>query len=253
MGLIFIDSGSDRVDCGSDSSLENLDPVTYMIWQNLNEVKANNRWFIGKEVTIADNKIGMSNAGIGEWTFNREFSTTRHRRITNDASLALNTWQCLGAVMDSASPENSGLWSGLLTANMVESTYGSSQDPEGTIVTDAGSVLLIGNEPTSTTFAIPGTIAVVAVIARALTTAEQIDWQWNPRPVADTKLFMQVGYGGVGTQADLSGFGNNGTVTGALVATHVPLSPPFGYDLGWQGNFQGTLNIEGSFYDDTNH
>ena len=38
-----------------------------------------------------------------------------------------------------------------------------------------------------------------------------------------------------GTQPDWSGNGNSGAVTGATVADHVPLGPPFGFDPEWQG------------------
>ena len=47
---------------------------------------------------------------------------------------------------------------------------------------------------------------------------------------ANSKVLMHVGYNGTGTQADWSGHGNSGTVTGATVSAHVPLGPQFGFD-----------------------
>jgi len=38
-------------------------------------------------------------------------------------------------------------------------------------------------------------------------------------------------------EPDYSGNSLNGTVTGAVVAAHAPIAPPFGFDLGWMGAF----------------
>jgi concanavalin A-like lectin/glucanase superfamily protein len=45
----------------------------------------------------------------------------------------------------------------------------------------------------------------------------------------------RLGLGAGGAEPDWSGNHNNMTVSGALVADHVPLGPDFGFDLGWQG------------------
>jgi hypothetical protein len=47
---------------------------------------------------------------------------------------------------------------------------------------------------------------------------------------ANSKIFIHLGFAGTGTQPDLSGHGNSGTVTGATVGAHVPLGPMFGLD-----------------------
>ena len=59
--------------------------------------------------------------------------------------------------------------------------------------------------------------------------------QFRPHPLASTLVFCMLGYAGTGTQPDWSGNGNNGTVTGATVADHVPLGA-FGFQ-GWPGAF----------------
>ncbi len=51
------------------------------------------------------------------------------------------------------------------------------------------------------------------------------------------RFYYELGFNGTGSQADWSGNGNAGTVTNATIADHVPLGPPFGFDLGWQGAF----------------
>ena len=76
--------------------------------------------------------------------------------------------------------------------------------------------------------AFPGSIALFGLLNRVASQQEIVSLQFNPRVVSGTKVFMPLGWNGTGTQPDLSGNGNSGTVTGATVAAHVPLRPLFG-------------------------
>ena len=98
----------------------------------------------------------------------------------------------------------------------------------GTYGSDAAEDACIGNKANDGTPFI-GRIAVTLLWNRALTLGELIDQQYNPHATSGC-----VGYWwlhGTGTQPDLSGNANTGTVTGCAVADHVPLRPPFGTDV----------------------
>lgn len=225
---------TEKVDCGSDTSLDNLDPQCYIAWVQFSafeEFDCIMNKFVSPPRNNSVQLVGASGDNIRH---RRVFSGTNHNYITNDTPLSLNTWHCVCAQFDSVAPSLDGIFVGSLTTAMTESTYSANADPDGTISSDAGDALNIGNTGGDNN-AMEGDIAVAAVINRTLTLGEMQDWQFYPRVIADTKLFMHLGYNGTGTQPDWSGNGNHGTVTGAVVSDHVPLGPPFGFDLGWQG------------------
>ena len=78
-----------------------------------------------------------------------------------------------------------------------------------------------------------GRMGFFHVISSELTLNQIIAQQYRPHVRSDSQVFMHLGFNGTGTQPDLTGKGNNGTVTGAVVADHVPLGPPFGFDIPW--------------------
>lgn len=85
-----------------------------------------------------------------------------------------------------------------------------------------------------------GRIAEVVVWNVALTDAEVAIIARPGFPQHRYRPGNIIGYWPLGMgspEPDWSGQGNNLTVTGATIADHVPIAPPFGFDLGWQGAF----------------
>ena len=152
----------------------------------------------------------------------------------SSTNISTNTW-IFNAFVLNGNSGNPQIFTGTLLAAATEDGYATQTaapatgQPRGT-----GDDFLIGNVGTTTAY--EGRIAVFARVDRAMTLAEIQQWQFLPRVVADTKLFIHLGFAGTGTQPDWAGNGFSGAVTGATVSSHVPLGPLFGYDLGWYGN-----------------
>jgi hypothetical protein len=111
--------------------------------------------------------------------------------------------------------------------------YGTQTVGAGSTVADAANSLWIGNRATGTTDRAGDLdISRCMYFSERLTLAK-IRRIWH-RPAAalgsTLKLWIECGYNGTGTQADWSGNGNNGTVTGAALADHAPVSVPFAFD-----------------------
>lgn len=153
--------------------------------------------------------------------------------ITN-TGFSTNTWYCHAFTYDES--DGNRVFYGTLTTPMAEAGYASRSAGSGTTNTH-DSNLTIGNFSSAQTVAYQGRIATFQLIAERLTLGQIQALQFKPRVVANTKIFLVLGYNGTSTQPDWSGNGNSGAVSGATVGSHVPLGPLFGADSGWQGAF----------------
>jgi hypothetical protein len=215
----------DRVACGSATMLDNQDSYTGLAWVYRNAAAASGRKVFSK----GDNPIHnfQLTGTSGDMQFNRFRATTNAQATTNTTPVALNTWVFLAWSFDTgASAGNvAKVYHGTLTSIAAEASYSVNSDGSGTPNDDAAADLAIGNRSTGASFdqPFPGRIAFFAIYDRVLTLAELRAMQFRPFCHSpDCKLFVQLGWGGAGTQADLSGNGNNCTVTGATKADHMP-------------------------------
>ena len=101
---------------------------------------------------------------------------------------------------------------------------------------EAGGNAYVGNSP-GFVDAFVGRIGFFGVWNRAMPLGEIVSHQWCPRKTSGCDALYHLGFNGVAAQPDWSGSGNTGTVTGATVSDHVPLSSPFGLRHGWRGAF----------------
>lgn len=231
MALNFTATG-DRVVVASDTSHTDLDPLTILAWIRPTS-------FIAGQVIMSKFQIGDVRVDFelsdtaGNLRFRRERATTATIYITDDLPLTLNAWNFVAVTFNSGGAANEvvNIYVGSLTALAVESTYAAQGDGSGSVLTDSAGAVVWGNtEDNNVSF--PGDIAIGAYVDQEFSLGEIHSWQFRPRMIANTKIFIHLGFNGTGTQPDWSGNGNSGTVTGATVADHVPLGPPFGYDFG---------------------
>ena len=224
--LTFGAATSDRVNHGSGSTLDNLDPFTWMAWvrpTTLTDARA---------IIVKDDNSGgslkhlrlLGTAGNVQAFTTRATQNTRYE--TNDTPLsALNAWVFIAVVYNSAAAANNlfHIYAGSQTVLARERTYAVTQDGSGAVTADAAGFLSVGNEGPGYTRAFQGDIGPVEISTRALSLAEIQDHQSQPHFSGGNVLFTYEGFNGTGTQADLSGNGNSGTVTGATAST---LGPP---------------------------
>jgi hypothetical protein len=236
MALDFTNAATDRVDHGSAANLDDLDPGTWLFWckptglvnsmalwgKKLNGFNFAHRINVAQPVANFEIRATWL-AGGGNTTY-----------ITNNANLQNDTWYFIAVTFDSSLGANfCHIYLGTLTSIAVELAYGTATDGNAPI-SDAAANWYIGNHETvAATFADnwEGDIAWYSAYSGVLSLAQIIQMQFRPSVRrANCVVSSHYGYNGVGTQADLSGNGNTGAVTGATVNPHVPLGPFFGWD-----------------------
>jgi hypothetical protein len=151
--------------------------------------------------------------------------------VSNGApsTLGANKWFFVAAVWNPAGTNtDQHLYHGDLATAIAEvSSYSIQRVGSGTVTSNSGLNLLVGNA-TNGLLPMTGRIGVVAMWNRQLSLGELRAQQYRPLPTSGCVLFTHLGFNGTGTQPDWSGNGNNASVSGCTVADHVPLRAPFG-------------------------
>jgi hypothetical protein len=236
MSLNFANT-TDYVNCASAAGIDNIEPFTFWAWIYLNSLNTDAQLFgkrsggAGKNLYLSD-ALGNLGLYVGRGTGEDEY-------ITNDTPLSATTWQFVSCTHNSGASagQRIHIYTGTLSALATERTYGTATDGSSTTPPEAAGNFVLGNESVGASLSLRGRIAVAGYVSGVLTLAQIQSLQFMPRRIVNTIGFWQLGFNGTGTQADLSGNGHNGTVSGAVVADHVPLAPPFAFDMGWMGNY----------------
>jgi Concanavalin A-like lectin/glucanases superfamily len=225
---------SHDIDFGSGSSIDDLSPFTFLLWYYPTSL-GNDKRLLEKGAS-AERRIMLKTVGSAKGNI-RVFllrSGTFVNYITNNAPLSVpSCWHFL-AVTVNLSNASGGLvriYAGGLSTQATECSYGTTTDGSGSLDSDAGGTLLIGSNANHNNAAM-GYYSYVGYVGREMSVGEIRAWQWRPGIVAGTTLFAVPGYFGTSSAADLSGFGNHGVATtSGVVRDHVPLGPPFGFDM----------------------
>lgn len=224
MALNFAGVSTANVNVGSGASIDNLVPTTFAAWVKPSALTGGRRIF-AKGQTVGFHFFGIAAAGTGRLGYVVDYNTTNANGTTNDGALTTGAWQFVAGTFDGVTPPK--VYVGSLTALVAEvPSYSTSVAPAGGLTSDAAQNLYIGNEPGSS-IAFPGDIAWVGRWSRVLTIGELIEQQFNRHAIDGCVLNLELGWNGTGIQPDWSGYGNAGTVTGATVSAHVPISPSF--------------------------
>ncbi len=178
--------------------------------------------------------IREGNGGAGRVQFFRDYTGTDLNAHTTGSELTVNEWHIMFAV-DNGLNNTPNLFIAQLGSVLVEPTLSTQDAGTTAVVVDNADDLEWGHNPQSGDRSYVGDIAVGMYIAESLTLAQckMIYGHISHGLVFDTRVYNILGYAGTGTQPDWSGNGNTGAVTGATVADHAPLGPPFGFDAGF--------------------
>lgn len=231
MSLHFAGSGgSNRVNVGSASNLDNVNPCTIIAWVWFNAFGTNSDCVYGKGITSLRTNLYVASATALTVVRGRTTTSTQAQANTSAfASIATGKW-CLfcGQYSTGGAASAQKLYGGdLVTPAAEPSSYTTQTAGSGTASSNAANSGIVGNN-TNFTQEFNGEIAVVALYGALLTAAQIQSWQFNPRARVDSTLALGMWHlgrnpAGTGTQPDISGNGNNGTVTGATASAHVPL------------------------------
>lgn len=233
--LDFTTSGS-RVNHGSGSSIDDLPSaggVTWWMWVYRTADGANQHLmtkdgsFPGGWAMLVDNNGGegclrliifRTNSTGSNWT---DYQSAAGR-------IPLNTWTFVAATYDETASPEVVLYYGSRTATVIaETSYITSQNGTGSYLSDAASDLWVCNLQRASTLPLKGSGQCGGLIPSVLTLGQLRTLQFASKPQTNypgAKLTFHYD-GTTGTQPDLSGNGNNGTVTTATRGTPAPLRP----------------------------
>jgi hypothetical protein len=239
MALIFGALTSDRVNHGSDSSLDNLVKETFMVWMfptTLTDLRRIYQKRTSSPQKGVEARLANSTGGTADIRWQKDASTSGGViRITNDLRIIQNAWNCVAVTGDVSGAGAGGVFIGSLTTPLSESTYGTNTNDAvgGAAHNDAAVSMLVGNG-SALNIAFQGRIASAARWNRVLSLGEMHTVQFHGPQISGSGLvlFTHYGYNGTDTQPDWSGNSNSGAVTGATVGAHVPLGPLFGRKFG---------------------
>lgn len=211
--LKFVDGSSDRVEVGNIQT----DPTVFtIIAQVMFTATTSNRRLCEK----ASATVGMFvNTGGGAFNLSIPYSTTNASSNTASPLCRPNVWYNFAGTFDGVTAPREFV--GEHGQPIREATYTAAVAPSGLRVTDLGGVLKIGNGNfANNNRALPGKIAAFVWVNRVLLPAEIDFYIKTYGPSTGTLGRWFLGDNGVpagATQLDLSGNGNNGTVTGATL------------------------------------
>jgi len=219
MALAFVASTTDKVNCDSGASLDNVQVGTLIVWCYPTSITtfgtATNK---GGTMRV---RVKDTNTGDVYFFYGRSVQGIDSRSTAN--ALVANAWQCIACRWDfNGASSDQQIFVGSLTVAATEVSYANQSVGSGTNNNSADN-LFVGNVSATGTASFPGRIAFAGLWNRYLTLGEIHAQQFRPHVTSGCVLFVELGYAGTSTQPDWSGNGNNGTVTGATVADHVPI------------------------------
>lgn len=227
-GALLYDASGEFTDHGRGATTDDLTTLTVLVWFYPTSLAETEGVIISKFRGLANEGWQFYKRTDGNLSFAFARVPSYMTYTTDTAPLSIGTWEFAAAVADQAASPVAKIYHGDLGAIAAEQTYGTAADGSGTFGLDNARQLYVGNRDAGGgNAALGGRVAIAAVFNRVLTLAEIQSWQFQPRALSGCVLFVAEGFNGVGTQADWSGTGNNGTVTNATVANHVPLPAPF--------------------------
>lgn len=238
MTLNFLSTQNDYVNFGNSAEINNLNDVgTFAGWFYRTSAAGDSAYFY-KLNSAYTNGISMKAPGVNGLGLRLDvpMTGTSLRIQTNSSVVTLNAWNFVCATWDTSSPTatDQKLFVGTLTSPVSEiSSYNFQIAGSGSVNNADSDGLGIGNIPSNpASFArFVGNIGWVGFWSTQLTQGQLRKIQYKPTASANCVLSCWFGKNGSGTQTDLSGEGNHGTITGATVSSRgLPLINPFFFE-----------------------
>ena len=222
--LTFGAATTDSVNHGSNASLDNLATWTVVMWVYPTTLTAG-RVYFNKLEAAPDNgrRRCLVDTATDEVSCQVRENDLLANYITNNANLTVNKWWFIAATFDlnAAAGESFNIYVGDFDTIATECTYGTATDRTGTLDSDAAGSMIIGNTAGGAA-SFQGDFSVFAHWNRVLTTAEIQNQQFSQVPTSGAVLLTYEGFNGTGSQRDLSGNANNGSVSGPTASSNAP-------------------------------
>lgn len=229
MARDFSGASTNRIDCGSAASLDDISTLTYCAWIYPTSVTATRPIMqknggSGKRLRLN----GAVRSGGVQWAI--AHATTNADAQAATGTITINTWQFIAATLSSSVPK---IYRGVPGGAVAEVSYAAAPTTGvGSLSPDASASLLLGGD-TANQF--PGRGAEFMFLNRALTVGELTAVMYGSLPSG--LLGYWPCYGNAASEPDYGGGKNTGTVTGATQAAHPPIRSRFALQAGWEGAF----------------
>jgi hypothetical protein len=242
--LTFAASSSDNVNHGSAAAIDDLPAggvFTAAAWVYRAADQAGTQYVMVKNPsssagwTLSVDNIdanGQIKGTIRRATLRTSWASSNTGAF-DTCRVGLNTWTFIAMVYDEADSQEMRLYIGTETSPVQEvsaysTTGGFNQNGDGAFGSDAAANLIVGRGNTGTE-SFNGQIGAVYCRANKATLTELRAMQANIWATSSAAFLCGLGENGTGSQADLSGNGSAGTVTGATawptVAATLTMNP----------------------------
>jgi hypothetical protein len=217
MSITYGAVNSDRLTIAASSSINNLTAWANIAWYRPTSFGGGGLRVWAKQLNGgggAQRHAGIISNSSGALAHEASRVTT-NSTCTSSTVLGLGRWQCVAFTYDET--DGTRIFVGTESSPMQEVLYSARAAGSGATQLDDTKPLYFANRDTFTSAYI-GQIEEQAHFGRRLSLDEMCAWQRQPY-IGDARVYIHHGMSGVGvgTQIDLTGNGNHGTITGPTV------------------------------------
>lgn len=223
---LLVDGSTEKINHGSGASLDNLDVGSCIVWFFKTTTDMAARIFQkGLFSPVGFHILTLNESAVGDISFARQFNGTDMNRTCDGGMFRLHEWTCVGARWNCSQLDANEIrfFLGTLSKPLTEVTYpDDGTDGTGSTEDNSGVDLYFANKVNDVT-PLDGRMAKPRLWNRILS-LDELRRQQVRRPGETTGpgCVLDCEYEGLGTQFDRSGNGNDGTVTAATAAPHLP-------------------------------
>lgn len=231
-----LDGVDDKIDFGDKAVFKILGDLSWASWIYIDSGGANALICDvsgGSGESEADNQVLFlfitGAAAVWDLTYNHENGNGSNNLKVFNTNLAQDVWIHVAVVRDVSA--NTVI---LYIDGVAFETFNYTNDPTNT---SSDLSYRLGERPDGTDPFL-GSLAE-DVLANVAWSADEVRTIWHRASIARGSVNYAPLFGNASPEPDFSGNGNNGTLTGTTQVDHPPVAPPFGFDMGWQGEFGG--------------
>ena len=224
MSLDSPGGNTDKIDHGSDASLDTMSAGTVLIWCEIDVLGGfealYSKIIVGTGLVVA--LMHRGDIGSGQLEMTVAMTGATHSAISASSTITTG-FNFLGGVWQPGG-DNAKVYRGSPTSLVTDATNTSAAG-SGTQQSDSLGSACVWNWPESgfDTNSPNGRASRCMIFNTILTLGEIQAQQRRPQNRSDCVLFVEYGYNAAGTQPDWSGNGNAGTVTGMTAGgNHYP-------------------------------
>lgn len=167
-------------------------------------------------------RLIVDNSGFMQYFVARD--TDFGFKVNSSLPLTVGAVSCIGITFDTT--DNLDMYIGGPNTDLASPTFSSDTDGAGALSDHDGLLTLGNSEDNQATRFFTGAQSVFKLYNKRLTLDEMIIEQYRHSNIANRVLAFDIGRNVSGsTQGDLSGNGNDGTITGAVDTAHAPIRP----------------------------